>query len=336
MPWYRKILPKILAVITRESRYLPQIKWSSECWTHNLFRLYEIVFWRRLGIRREQISTSEGVVYCFTLENYLATWEGFIRAYLKSALRFKVVYLQFAEIAGIKSQYGFAPYRFAIAVDSAASAGGTSSALAWNLTCSGSDRILFTFGYINEGSAADRVTSMTYNSVASTFINKILAGADYSYLYYQVAPSTGTNSVVINLNATVGIIGGAASYTGANQTGQPDANNTNSATGGSVTSLTTSVTVVAANSWLVSGSTWQQGGIGAGTSSTQRTTFGNGGSQMLDSNAAVAGGSRSLQTTGNALGGGVAGSMTMASFSPSAGAATAAIVTPTLLFMNVG
>src|SRR5258708_4769086 len=47
-------LPKILATLTQPPRErVDNIDWSNKSWTHNIFRVYEIVFWRRAGIRAE-------------------------------------------------------------------------------------------------------------------------------------------------------------------------------------------------------------------------------------------------------------------------------------------
>ena len=120
-------------------------------------------------------------------------------------------------------------------------------------TCSGSDRILLV--YINtNGSNGDKVTGVTYNSVAMTRANNAtLASASFrSYIYYLIAPATGANNVTISLNASDHYVRAvSASYTGALQSSQPndtDAGNASPGTSVSVTSVST-----VDKCWMVSG-----------------------------------------------------------------------------------
>lgn len=139
------------------------------------------------------------------------------------------------------------------------------------------------------------------------------AAGQYIKLFYLIAPATGTNNVIVSCSAG-DMYGVATSYTGASQTGQPDAQTTNgSATG---TSLTTSVTTVADNSWLV-GFSYMNFAISAGANTTLRIASGAGTVQyMMDSNGAkTPAGSHGLTTTDSTNG--FSGHV-IASFSPSA------------------
>lgn len=221
----------------------------------------------------------------------------------------------------------------AIAFDNALNLG--SSTVGTTLTTSftvgaGSNRILFV-GAVgdNTGSATDDITGATYNGVAMTLIDKTFVAADrYRYLFYLVNPASGANNVVITSSTNGGFKAGAvASYTGASQTGQPDASGKNQDTNNT---LTTTATVVASNSWMI-----MAGGVGGGTAvastgSTLRDTATNIG--MFDSNGTVATGSQSMTivtsdspTTHPIMG-------IMASFSPAIAATSPSIESDLILF----
>lgn len=198
----------------------------------------------------------------------------------------------------------------AIAVDATSSGSASATSVTVAHTCSGSDRILFVGLWVQINS--DVVTGVTYNGVAMTQVGKVVnAGTEALYLYMLVAPASGTNNIVASKTGSELIQLGAASYTGAKQTGQPDASTTNT---GSGTSLTTSVTTVADNSWLIL-SAKHTGAASAGTNTTLRIDqSGNGQASIYDSNAAqTPAGSKSLQTT---TGASQTYAHVMASFSP--------------------
>lgn len=223
----------------------------------------------------------------------------------------------------------------AIAFDASSADADTTNSLTFSHTTGGSDRILFCMAYINEGSGQDRVSGITYNGDAMTLVDKNLIASDYTYLFYLIAPDTGTNDVVISLNSSVGILGACGSYTGADQTSQPDSFDTNTAgPAGGATSLTTSTTVVEDDSWLVGAGRWMSGGIAAGTGGFLRQAMVNTGSAYFDSNAAVSSGVQSMQITGNALGAGEAASLILASFDPVGAAPVATPPPQDVLFFN--
>lgn len=145
----------------------------------------------------------------------------------------------------------------AIAFNAAADGGnngGGSAGLTFAYTCgSGNNRLLVVL-VLGDTSVND-VTGVTYNGVSMTLAappGLAPGGPDnrWLYLFWLIAPATGTNNVVISASSTHFILGGAADYTGVSQTGQPDATTTHAGSG-SITSLTTSITTVADNSWAV-------------------------------------------------------------------------------------
>lgn len=136
----------------------------------------------------------------------------------------------------------------AIALDSTtAASGATASSHTFSHTCTGSDLILF----VTATGANGDVTGITYNSVAMTKINSTVTDSAvlFTSLWYLVNPSTGANNVVITTSTATGVVGSSASYTGVNQTGQPDASTTVASS--TTTSYSSSVTSVANNCWTI-------------------------------------------------------------------------------------
>lgn len=203
----------------------------------------------------------------------------------------------------------------AIALDTstAVSVTGSGTSLTYAHTASGTNRILFVPCASINGSHT--ITGVTYNGVAMTEIGHAATqGNFFTYLWCLIAPDTGTNNVVITAGGTNKIAGGAVSYTGALQSGQPDSFNTGTAVG---TSLTVSTTVVASGSWMVGIGNTGNGTIAAGTGMTARQTR-NGDASFDsfifgDSNGTVSTGSQSMNFTN---GGADSMGMVLASFAP--------------------
>jgi hypothetical protein len=194
----------------------------------------------------------------------------------------------------------------AITFDAATDGGNVNpgTSLTWSHTCTGSLLILFVgFNGDNIG-AADDITSVTYNGVSMTLaakqINPASGGDRDTYLYYLLGPATGAHNVVISCTSSHVLQGGAVSYTGVKQSGQPDATAINFEVTPSAKTLTTSVTTVADNCWtvLVEGC-FDAANPLAGAGSTRRTFDGvNGGWGLFDSNAPkTPAGSTSMTTT---------------------------------------
>lgn len=144
-------------------------------------------------------------------------------------------------------------------------------------TCSGTDRILWV-GVTTH--TTKTVNGVTYNGVSLTKAVDKTDGA-YISLWYLIAPATGANNVVISTTSGLGRMNSdCASYTGASQTGQPDATNT----GGPTTtgSYSQALTTVANNSWSIANIIGTSGAVmtaGANTAilfNLEVTAFGNG------------------------------------------------------------
>jgi hypothetical protein len=156
----------------------------------------------------------------------------------------------------------------AIALDATSTkneANGTS--ISNNHTCTGSDLALVVLAWTSSGS--DDVTSVTYNGVAMTQVDKLSDGSGSMYMYLLLNPATGTHSITVNTSGATFISFGGASYTGVKQTAQPDAHDTK--TTGASTSFTLPLTTVANNCWVIGGA-WHNGfAITVGTDTVQRS-----------------------------------------------------------------
>ena len=117
-------------------------------------------------------------------------------------------------------------------------------------TGGGVNRILFVAVTHAAGAAQDRVTGITYAGIAMTRIDLQSPGSGTNYLYYLIAPATGANNVVVSLSESLLVHGVAASYTGAKQSGVPDASGTSAVDPATSDELT--INTVADNCWVVS------------------------------------------------------------------------------------
>ncbi|MHA1483605.1 MAG: hypothetical protein ACTSQA_09280 [Candidatus Heimdallarchaeaceae archaeon] len=153
----------------------------------------------------------------------------------------------------------------AIALDSSGSTHtqtNSSNPLTFAHTCTGDNLILFVS--VGWNPTQGNISSVTYNSVGLTLIDSITTTSNGVSLWYLIAPATGGHNVVITPSTTVNMIGIATSYTGAKQTGQPDASSSNGPT--SATSFSPSLTTVADNCWAIfSGSLNSGAAITAGS-----------------------------------------------------------------------
>ena len=299
--FFEKILPGLLTLFTgKERERIEDIDWSPNLWVHNIFRVYEMFFWRRAGIRAEvsaltyrDESGKDIVEYQFhTLEAAFAHLEGMIRnAFKVQWIPIRVYRPQLASIGGMQIP-GKSPYLFAIAYDNTGFTTYGSQPRTVSITVAGSNRLMV----MHTSSISDPGSSMpTYNSVAATEYRRGSfpgVGRTGSVISGLVAPATGSNTASFPSSGT-NLLGQATSYTGASQTGQPDSSGT---TSGSGTTITATTTVVAANCWLIGvGSDTVGGGYSNGTG-TIRQTSGNG-AFFFDSNGTVGTGSQSKTMT---------------------------------------
>lgn len=200
----------------------------------------------------------------------------------------------------------------AIAFDSSSSGGSASSPATFSHTCSGSDRILFVAAAANSGQT---VTGVTYNGVSMTQLNSVTDSAT-QYLFYLIAPATGTNNVVVSTSGS-NATGSAVSYTGVKQSAFPDAQNTTA--GATTTSYAQSLTSITDKCWFISTSRTGNGftltGTGGTTVRVQPENTYLGANGMWDYGPKTPAGLQTLTVTctSQVFGGGI-----LASFAPSA------------------
>jgi hypothetical protein len=210
----------------------------------------------------------------------------------------------------------------AIAFDSSAKGTLGASPVSHSHTCTGSDRILFVAAWGDAGNP----TAVTYNGVSMTKIADIPANGDAyrGNLWYLVNPATGANNVTVT-GAGLNVYGMSASFTGASQTGVPDASATESNL--STTSATIDVTTIADNCWTILCTT----GTGVPTGMTNGTERQSANTNHLgDSNGAkTPAGATSITST---FGASANAYSVIASFAPSVASTT----TSSLMLMGMG
>ena len=149
------------------------------------------------------------------------------------------------------------PEHHSIAYDATSNSGEKSSvsSYSWSHTCTGDNGLLVVGNSVQKyQDAVPTISSVTFNGDEVTAIRTDTTDDGSGYIRtdirYRIAPDTGGSyTVAVTLSGTAdGAIGGAISYTGAAQSGQPDANN---GAVGSGSPATVSVTTVADNSWVI-------------------------------------------------------------------------------------
>lgn len=144
----------------------------------------------------------------------------------------------------------------AIALD-ATSTGTATSATSKTVshTCTGSNLLLAVYAVGRDGGGGAYASGVTYNSVAMTEItgSRGESSDNRGSWWYLIAPSTGTNDIVVSYGGTMDSIGVMAhSYTGAKQSSQPDASSSGAGNEASDSIADTTITTVADNSVIVS------------------------------------------------------------------------------------
>ena len=163
-----------------------------------------------------------------------------------------------------------------ITFDATSSLGSTATvaSLTWSHTVANQWGRMLVVGVTSERAASNacQATSVTYNAVALTKITQAVTAAPASYecasLWYLVAPATGAHNVVVTFPAAMdGATAGAVGLWNVKQ-GAPDAFASNFG----LLAVSTSVTTIAANSWVVDvfGSGQALGDLAAGAGQTQR------------------------------------------------------------------
>lgn len=169
------------------------------------------------------------------------------------------------------------------AVVNASFGGSATTTKTWTHTCTGTDRYLFVNVLV--GTNTDLTTGVTYNGVSMTRLDG--RTSDFYMTTYGLAnPASGANSVVVTCSVATNIIPHSISYTGVNQTGQPEVLGRNNNT--SSTSLTTTLSTSTDNSWTMKFMRKNTGGSAtAGAGTTVRVNDTTYGLHCADSNGAI-------------------------------------------------
>jgi len=137
--------------------------------------------------------------------------------------------------------------------------GGSTTSLTYSYAVGSNSNRLLLVNLIGDVSADD-ISSVKYAGASMTLVTKVQTPGDrWHYLYYLLAPASGTNNVVITAGSSHYLISEATSWYNIAQTGQPLANATNTAAGG-VVSMTTSLPA-SSNNVIVAESMWAPIGI---------------------------------------------------------------------------
>ncbi len=175
-----------------------------------------------------------------------------------------------------------------------------SSSYSWSHTCTGTDRYL-TIG-VSMLSLAQTVTSITYNSVALTFLGaqNSVTGAARVELWGLIAPSTGSNTIAVTLSGAIASGSNASSYTGVHQTSPTEGFNGAQATNVGAADATVNITTVADNDWVVDTVASDDASItvGAGQTQTGNITGAGGSAAMSYEGPKTPAGSVTMSWTG--------------------------------------
>jgi len=328
----KRILPYILGTLTQHDRSRVVVgvdfQWSNKSWIHNIFRCYELVFWRREGIRFEASTTAIRdyennrtiEIHEFgTYESLFAHGEEMFRLWIKGRLP-KFEWVEIPVLQPVFAGFKLNPqtiYSFAIAFDAVSDAkdngGVVTTVTVATHTVTGSNTIAVFVGGRNSDTNRT-IDSYTQNAVTGTMVSAgVEAGGTVRVrAAVLVAPATGAAVMTIS-----GVTDGSnkqfqfhiLTYSGAKQTGQPDSFGELALAASTVTTFTVSTTVVAANCWLVGHATEDAGDIVGGVAGTGTTYRGadSFNQNAADSDAVVSTGSQSLNygragTSGNLAG----------------------------------
>jgi hypothetical protein len=276
-----KFLAQIMAEITRHPRYKvvagKNFEWSSKLWTHNLFRVYELIFWRRYGARAESSvfrKNGKVVTVCHTWEATIVHFE----VYLRNFSKWRFPYRVHVNAPILQTPQGipvFVPqYLFAVAYESANTGvySGSSTDENYNHTTSGSDQFL-TVAMMGRTSIGTNLTATAAGNtmtVIDRITQVIWAAVDETLAFFSYAGlGAGTHSIhILNSGSATQISGCSVNYSGVGGAGATNKSSQASpATDPYVLGLTTTV-----DNSLVVGAFNSGGGVDltAGTATTER------------------------------------------------------------------
>lgn len=334
-----KILPWILCQITRHPRSRVRagmdFQWTNSM-VHNLFRIYELIFWRREGIRREvsAIVGKGGKQYTFyhSWESLFAFCETCIKRFVSAP--FKKIPVFNITIPIMWTTTGMpvisSPYLFAIAfvvkTDPDQNTGSRSTA---SLTIDGTGTNSVMVGFAS-GFNSSNCLSATFNSSSMTNIDSSTYSLGNQSYIFIILPSQTSASAVCTSSPSGRIDWGVAVYSGCNQSVTVDSHS--NGTGLATSHFTHSTTVVASNCWLFASIRNDQTNVVTYDSQTHNMMGIQPFVTCVDSNTTVGTGSQAQgETTG--IG---ATNWWFAMMSVAPASATATVNVSTLPFMGAG
>lgn len=204
----------------------------------------------------------------------------------------------------------------AIAYDSNGTALGSSALGSFTFAFtvgSGANRILFV-GVGHASGPGEQISAITYGGVSLTKVAYGLGSA----LWYLIAPATGANNLVFTSAAATTVYVSASSYSGAKQSGQPDASvvdTTHTASAGGDAAFTTAVTTVADQDWIIAASVGPIFQTGVSSDCTILASQ-NGNTDVLYHKGPVTPAGSNSITIDTGFSGGTPGPTVLAAFSP--------------------
>lgn len=325
-----------MAEITQHPRKRSDIPWSSHVWTSNLFRLWEMIFWRRHGVQFSSCTrarTENGVT---TEVHEFGTWEALfthiefaVRLFFRGMLpKFHFVRVPIPVVAYAGGYFGIdarGAYVFAIAYDNA-----TSGSTSFSHTTAVGATLIFVGIVIDDPSGG---ATVTYAAASCTeFDSQDGGSARPGYrCYSRNNPSSGSNTVAVTTSEAV-MVTYAVTYTGTETSG--GITNVSQSNSNSSTTFTGSETVLTTNAWVAQllGADNTPSSYSNGTQRISGGTSGVWDASYADSNGVVAG---SYTIDGTLTAAQAYATSTFEIPAPAAPAA-GAVVHPTLLLMGVG
>lgn len=254
-------LASLLHTVTGHQRDKVDIVWSRRSLTHNVFRLWELIFWRKTGIRCEAQAHSDGWIKCYTWEAWIANkLEGPVVRLLHNIVQSLLI---------LQSGSHYQLQRGAIGFDNSGTqqTPGLTPTISFTATGSNLEMAL----YPDDGSA-DNVTATAYGVQVPTVVDKQNPFSNlWQYSYHLTAPTAGTANATATATNSDGRLN-VISYTGCDQSGTLDAHQLRT---NATTSFVPAITTVAANCW-VSMSVINDGGDATTSTGNTRQHAGNG------------------------------------------------------------
>lgn len=155
----------------------------------------------------------------------------------------------------------------------------TGTSLTANHTNTGSD--LITFVGVTGSASSDRISGVTIATVAMDLVKKYFERGRWRYLFAKMGPAAGVNSIVVTSSSSDFIRANAVSYTGVNQTTNPEASETSSQAANINEAV--SINTITDNAWVVLFAFAHSVTAGAGTTRRGQST----GDAILDSNGPI-------------------------------------------------